>query len=370
MTSIASTVTTATGLRALASGKPAAAAPPDRPGIDEFQASSPDKNRAGFETAYNAVSVLETVTRSAARAGQFYTVVGGLAGMPASGLAGVLTLVGGTYDVAIGSSIGKQSAVNRNGAGALAGNLQVAQGIASLAAVAGPALGAPPVVATVAAGVAAGAFAGRLGVQAYAKFKAAKAEKAEQEAKAQAAAAPPAAATPQAPAPAPADPAKGEPTQVGSSRKFEKAFAFSQANDAFFRGLGGMGAFWTNVDAIRGQQPGGVFGMLGFVGGTYSVLSGVSTAKASAINRNVDGTVQGTLQTVQGVATLATAMGMGRPAAIVAAGAWAARTAWSIYQQVKAVAGDKDESQAAEQAAPASAPAVAEAPKQEETAQA
>ena len=351
MTAIASTVTNATGLRALASGKAAAAAPPERTELDAFQASSPDKNRAGFETAYNAVTALETVTRSAARAGQLYTVVGALAGLPASGLAGVATLVAGTYDVAIGSSIGKQSAVNRSGAGALMGNLQVVQGLASLGSVVAPALGAPAVVGTVAAGLAVAALAGRMGVQAYGKMQASKKAK---EAEA------PAASAPAAPAPKPEDGSK--PEQVGSSRKFEKAFAFSQANDSFFRGLGGMGAFWTNVDALRGTQPSGIFGMLGFVGGTYSVLSGVSTAKASAINRNLEGTVSGTLQTVQGVATLATGMGLGRPAAVVAAGAWAARTAWSLYNQIKAVAGDK-ESESAAAAVPAAA-----APSQEEQA--
>lgn len=92
----------------------------------------------------------------------------------------------------------------------------------------------------------------------------------------------------------------------------------------------------------------------------------MSTAKHSAINRNVAGTVDGTLQSVQGLATLAAGMGMGRPAAAVAIGAWVARTAYSIYSQIKQVSGDKDESAAAA-AAPAApaAPAVASEPARE-----
>lgn len=356
MTSIASTVTTATGLRALAGSPQAPAGKPGQPQIDEFQASSPDKHKAGFETAFNAVGVVDTLARTAGTAGQFMTVVGGLSGLPAPGIAGVLALVGGTYDVAIGSSVGKQSAVNRNGMGALAGNLQLAQGLATYAAVLAPTFGAPPLVGTVAAGLAAGAFVGRLGLKGYAKLKAATAK---EEAGGPAV---------QQPTPKPGEKyEKPEPGQVGTSRKFEKAFAFSQANDAFFRGLGGMGAFWTNIDVIRGSQPGGIFGILGFVGGTYSLLSGVSTAKHSAINRNVAGTVDGTLQSVQGLATLAAGMGMGRPAAAVAIGAWVARTAYSIYSQIKQVSGDKDESAsaAATAAAAPAAPAVAAEPAKE-----
>ena len=358
MTSIASTVTTATGLRALATAPQAPAAKPGQPQLDEFQASSPDKHKAFFETAYNAVGVVDTVARTAGTAGQFMTVVGSLAGLAMPSLAGPLALVGGTYDVALGSSIGKQSAVNRNGMGALAGNLQLAQGLATYGAVLAPALGAPPIVGTVAAGLAGAVFVGRMGLKGYAKLQEGK--KQDEAPKAPV----------EQPSPKPGEPYRApEPGQVGSSRKFEKAFAFSQANDAFFRSVGGMGAFWTNVDVLRGQQPGNLFGVLGFVGGTYSLISGVSTARHSAINRNVDGTITGALQSVQGLATLAAGMGMGRPAAIVAAGAWAARSAYGIWSQIRAVSG-KGESEAAAPTAPAAPPAAPEAPRSEEPAKA
>lgn len=346
MTSIASNLTTASGLRDLASGilNPGPVAQDDK-AVDKFQASSPDKNRGAYEVAYNGVAVIDTLARTAGRAGQFYTVLGPLSGLPASGLAGVTALVGGTYDLAIGASVARQSAVNRNSKGAWTGNLQVLQGLATYAAVLAPSFGAPPAVGLAAAGVAAAAWAGRTGIGVASKIGGMIGGKEAKE--------------PMAPiGPKPGEKYE-EPQQSGNSRKYEKAFAFAQANDAFFRGLGGMGAFWTNIDGVRGLQPGGIFGILGFVGGTYSLISGVSTARASAINHNKAGTIDGTLQTVQGVATLATAMGLGRPAAAVAIGAWVARTAYMIYNQVKAISGDKEESAAASPVPPAASPAPA-----------
>ncbi len=376
MISPASTATTASGLRALAASQPAPSPTKGQPALDEFQASSPDKHKLGFEAAYTAASAVSLVGRGAARVGQVYALAGGLAGLPGWSLSGPLALAAGTIDVAVGASKGRQAAVNRDGVGALQGNLQLAQGLATYAAVAAPALGAPPAVGLVAGGLAAAALVGRLGVAAYDKIQDRNKEKARE---AEQAARETPAGQPTGPSQAPtvkasqagspqlagkAEAPSEDPSQIGDSRRHEKAFAFSQANDTFFRGVGGMGAFWTNLDVIRGNQPNQVFEMLGVVGGTYSFLTGISATRSSAVNRNTEGTVSGALQTVQGAASVAAAMGMGRPAAIVAAGAWVANTAWGIYNQVKAVAGDKAHKEKATVAPPSPTPAPPKAPEE------
>lgn len=334
--------TPASSLRALASAPQASASAQEGPGLDEFQAASPDKHRKGFEAAYTAASAVRFLAQGAARAGQVYALAGGLAGLPGWSLSGPLALAAGTIDVAVGASQGRQAAVNRDGHGALKGSLQLFQGLATYAAVAAPALGAPALVGAVAGGAAAAALVGRLGVAAHEKLQERKQAHSEPETQA-----PQPAQAPASPAPAgessapPAFSKASDLGEVGGSRKFEKAFAFSQANDQFFRGIGGMGAMWNTVEAIRGSSPKAIYGMLGMVGGTYSLLGGLSKTRSSAINRHLPDTVSGALQTVQGAATMAVSMGLGRPAAIVAAGAWVANTVWSVLGQVRAVTGDE-----------------------------
>lgn len=337
MIAITPTPTPASGLRALASGSPAPSGDPEGPALDEFQASSPDKHRKGFEAAYTAASAVSLLARGAARAGQVYALAGGVAGLPAWSLSGPLALAAGTMDVAVGASQGRRAAVNRDGHGALKGSLQLFQGLATCAAVAAPALGAPALVGTLAGGVAAAALVGRLGVAAHEKIQERKPVGAEQDPQ-----------PPSPPAQEVAGPAETSAStraddlgEVGGSRKFEKAFAFSQANDQFVRGVGGMGAMWNTVETLRGNPPKAVFGMLGMVGGTCALLDGINKTRASAINRYLPDTVSGALQTVQGAATMAVSMGLGRPAAIVAAGAWVANTAWSVFSQVRAVTGEE-----------------------------
>ena len=132
-------------------------------------------------------------------------------------------------------------------------------------------------------------------------------------------------------------------------RKFEKSFAFVNSTDQFFRGIGGMASFWNVAGAVfSGNASGGLFGIpgLGFVGAAYSVATGVAMTKHSAINRNMDGTVDGALQTVGGIAATAVCMmgpaGMGRIPALVAAGCFIARTGYQIYSQSKRLKGDKE----------------------------
>ncbi len=371
MNPLASTATNASALRTLACGQPAAAPARSQPQLDEFQASSPDKHKLGFEAAYTAASAVSLVGRGAARVGQVYALGAGLAGLPNWSLSGPLALAAGTIDVAVGASKGRQAAINRDSAGALQGNLQLAQGLATYAAVAAPALGAPPAVGLVAGGVAAAALVGRLGFAAWDRIqegRQARAPQAEPSAQGteaeQPVVGPQASGTGELEIAAQAGNRPEAPDQVGDSRRHEKAFAFSQANDSFFRGVGGVGSLWTNVELIRGNQPNPAFGMLGVVGGTYSFLTGVSATKSSAVNRNVQGTVSGALQIVQGAATVAAATGLGRPAAFVAAGAWAANTAWSIYNQVKAVAGNGGDEKKAPVAPPVPAPAPPKAPEE------
>ena len=129
MNPLASTATNASALRALACGQPATAPARSQPELDEFQASSPDKHKLGFEVAYTAASAVSLVGRGAARVGQVYALGAGLAGLPNWSLSG--PLAAGTIDVAVGASKGRQAAINRDRAGALQGNLQLAQGLAT-----------------------------------------------------------------------------------------------------------------------------------------------------------------------------------------------------------------------------------------------
>lgn len=332
MTGISAPLASASTLRAVAAQNPAPPSGPSRPPEkDEFQAASPDKHKQAYETAYNAASAVGVLTRTLGKAGQYFSLTMGAMGVPQLGLGGIFSLIGGTYDVAVGASQAKNAAANRDGIGALQGNLQVMQGLATYLALWGPVFGSTT-VGQVASIAALGAFAARLGVKGYGALKAAAARKAEEKAR-EAAAASPQQASPQPPA---GPPGGVDPEGKGKDRKFEKAFAFSHAVDQFNRGLSGLGAFWTNVDSgIFGTRPGGIFGILGFAGGTYSLLAGVAKTRASAINRNKVGTVDGVLHTVQGLATIGAALGMGRIAGLTAIGAWAGRTFYTIYHQLK-----------------------------------
>jgi hypothetical protein len=328
VTGISAPVASASTLRAVAAGNPAPASGPSRPPEkDEFQTASPDKHKQAYETAYNAASAVGVFTRTLGKAGQYFSLTLGAMGVPQLGLGGIFSLIGGTYDVAVGASQAKNAAVNHDGIGALHGNLQVMQGLATYLALWGPVFGSTT-VGQVASIAALGAFAARMGVKGYGALKAAAARKAEEKA---------AGAGTSLPQQASSQPPGGvDPEGKGKNRKFEKAFAFSHAVDQFNRGLSGLGAFWTNVDSgIFGTQPGGIFGILGFAGGTYSLLEGVAKTRASAINRNKVGTVDGVLHTVQGLATIGAALGMGRIAGLTAIGAWAGRTFYTIYHQLK-----------------------------------
>ncbi len=341
-----------------------AQSPAGKPDVDEFQANSPSRHERTFETIYNGVGTLGALTDIAAKTGQVLSLAGPLAGFQAGPLAGSAALVAGTFDIARGASAAKQAAVNRDGLGSLAGSLQVMQGLATYAAALAPAFGGPGVASAVAAGVAVAAWAGRKGVAAYAKAQAARAGEEKE------ATQPSQSATPTNPS-APSNPsvpgASPQPLALAStpsgstglsttgieeadrSRKFEQSFAFVNSVDQFFRGIGGIASFWNVAGGVfSGSASGGLFGIpgLGFIGSGYTVATGVAMTKHSAINRNMDGTIDGALQTVGGLAAVATCLlgpaGMARIPAIVAAGAFVARTAYQIYSTSKRL-GDGDD---------------------------
>lgn len=334
--------------------QPPVAPPKQDPEVDEFVANSPHKNERTFEAIYNGVGALGALTDIAAKTGQALTIAGPLAGFSAGPLGSAGALVAGTFDIARGASFAKQSAINRNATGSLQGSLQVVQGLATYATALAPAFGAPTAVAAVAAGVAVAAFAAQKGVGAFAAAKA--------KAKAAEAKSAPAVA-PQGPAPAvsrlaPASAPSGatglattEQPELDPdrNRKFEKSFAFVNSVDQFFRGIGGMASMWNVMGAATsGSASGGLFGIpgIGFIGSAYTVATGVSMTKHSAINRNMDGTVDGALQTVGGLAATAVCLlgpaGMGRVPALVAAGCFIARTGYQIYSQSKRLKGDEE----------------------------
>ncbi len=334
--------------------------PAGKSDVDEFQANSPSRHERTFETIYNGVGTLGALTDIAAKTGQVLSLAGPLAGFQAGPLAGSAALVAGTFDIARGASAAKQAAVNRDGLGSLAGSLQVVQGLATYAAALAPAFGGPAVASAVAAGVAVAAWAGRKGVAAYAKAQAARAGE-EKEASSPSSSQAAAPSNPSVPGSTP-QPLALASTPSGStglatadiqeadrSRKFEQSFAFVNSVDQFFRGIGGIASFWNVAGGVfSGSASGGLFGIpgLGFIGSGYTVATGVAMTKHSAINRNMDGTIDGALQTVGGLAAVATCLlgpaGMARIPAIVAAGAFVARTAYQIYSTSKRF-GDGDD---------------------------
>lgn len=335
--------------------------PPEQ---DEFQATSPDKNRIGYEVAFNLGRAVNGVVYGGAKTGQYLHVAGQALGMQTPGIAGVLGLMGGTYDVAQGASMAMQSSVNRNLTGAVQGSLKVLQGVATYASVLGPSFGAPAVVGQAAAIVAAGALAGQLGISGYARVKGAFSGGDEEKEKEQAAS-----TTSQAPA-APAGNGSLSTAALGSSggvgttaavkvreedkdnedgeidgdsRTFENVFAATSAVRDFASRLGGIGAFWNNVDTLFGGTPGGIWGVLGIVGSTFSVVNGMGTLARGAANQHKGDTIGGALHVVQGLGSVGASLGMGRPAAAIAVGAWVARTAYMIYSQAKEFGGDENE---------------------------
>lgn len=350
---IAARPMTAQGAAQAPAQQPPAAQP--KPEVDAFQANSPSRHERTFETIYNGVGALGVLTDIASKTGQALSIAGPLAGFQAGGLASAGALVAGTLDIARGASHAKQAAINRDSAGSLQGSIQVVQGLATYATALAPAFGAPPVVSAVCAGLAVAAFAAQKGVGAYGAAKAKAAAKAAE--KNPAISSTP--AQPQAPA-APTQPLALASAPSGATglattekaeldpdrnRHFEKSFAFVNSVDQFFRGIGGLASFWNVAGAVTsGTASGGLFGIpgLGFVGTAYSVATGVAMTKHSAMNRNMDGTVDGALQTIGGLAATAVCAGGGRIPALVAAGCFVARTAYQIYSQSQKLKGDKD----------------------------
>ncbi|MCA9790800.1 MAG: hypothetical protein KC910_03365 [Candidatus Eremiobacteraeota bacterium] len=289
------------------------------------------------------------MVKGAAKTGQALHLTGLVMGLQTPGVAGALGLMGGTYDVLHGGSVAQQAAINRNLTGSILGSLQVLQGVATYASVLAPTFGAPAVVGQGAALVAAGAFAGRMGYEGFAAVKGAVSGKAS--ATGGGSGQPGAMGTMQAngelgsmAAVQQSDVDGGGTDEVnGDSRVFENLFAANRSVSEFVQRIGGIGAFWNNFDAIRGGTPGGIWGILGIVGSTTSVMQGMAELTRGASNQHRGDTVGGALHVIQGLGSVGASLGMGRTAGFVAAGAWAARTAYMMYEQSKQLQGGDNE---------------------------
>jgi hypothetical protein len=288
-----------------------------------------DKNRVVYETAYNLSRGMSFAVEGGARAGQAMQLGGALLGLASSPLAGSFGLAGGAIDVARGASLAQQSAINRNRDGAILGTLQVAQGLSAWVSAGAVLAGAPAGVAQAAAVASVGLWLGREGFEKYAKGKA---DKPQQE---------------MDPGPKPEvsvvyDDTKAKPK--GEGKLLVRTFGLAKSvNDAASQ-LGNMAAGWNNVaGAWTGDAPTGVWAGLGVVGSTYSLLQGAAQVARSAGNRNLDGTLQGTLGIVQGAASMAVSMGVGghlMPA--IAVGAWVAKQAVPLLQLKKRLGASDD----------------------------
>ena len=325
----------------------------DKPEKDPFDQVDPSGNQTGFEVAYNLGRAVGGVVEGAAKATQFAHLVGSAVGFAPNGLGATGALVGGTYDVARGASIMQQSAFNRNKPGCVLGGLQVAQGVATWTSSLAPMFGAPQIVGQVASVAALGAFAGK---QAYSAFVKVSTRKDDGKSHAQdqntlsllkSTNQFGSGISPVRVYAAIKEPMEEEGTEEApkdKSKFFNKSLGMGQAVNQWAQNLGGIGRFWNNIDAIRGRQPGGVWGPLGIIGSTYSIATGVAQVSRSAGNQHMTDTVGGVFDIVGGIASLGASLGIGgRLAGGVAVGAWVAKTGFTIYATSKRLRGGDDD---------------------------
>lgn len=287
-----------------------------------------DKHRPSYEAAYNLSRGLAFGVEGGARIGQTMHLGSSLLGLNAGPLAGSVGLVGGTIDVARGASRAQQSAINRNPNGALAGGLQIAQGLATWASVGATVAGAPPIVAQVAAGAALGALAGRMGVDAYASRAASRPKETKGDR-----------VRPQVSVEADT---KAKPKERADM--MVRSFALAQAVNGAASQFGGMAAGWNNLQGVwKGSAPEGIWQGLGIVGSTYSVLQGASQVARAASNQHLDDTLAGTLGIVQGAASMAVSMGVGgRLLPGIAVATWVAKQAIPLLQLKKRISSEEE----------------------------
>lgn len=337
--------------------------PPEEqePVEDEFKATSPNKNAGIYDATLTATSLAALAVKGGAKVGQFAFLGNQALGTPSFSHASSVALVGGTLDVAVGASKAMNSAVNRNLAATVSGSLQVLSGVSTFVAVGASAFGAPGIVGQAASFVAAGAFVGRLGVDAVAGLRARGGNDEEgggdaggdQKTSVLSSSFPTGSGTslsamgqqPFGTMAAVHEPmGEGDPDDVDpDSRVYENLFAASRSINQFTSQISGLGAFWNNVDSIRGNAPGKFWGPLGVVGGTYTLAGGLSSMKSGAANRHKSTVIQGALQTVQGVATIGASMGVGgRLTGIVAVGSAIGRYGVMMYDQSQML-GDGEE---------------------------
>lgn len=127
-----------------------------------------------------------------------------------------------------------------------------------------------------------------------------------------------------------------------SRRDLKSFFAASTVLEKFARSLGAIGSFWGTVTGLLGGAPGGWVAVWAGAGAAFNCADGASLARYSAINRYLPGAVQGTLQTAQGVALMATVMGFGRIPAAIAAACFLGRLGYSLYESFAEGNGEKD----------------------------
>ncbi len=340
--------------------------PPEEqePVEDEFKATSPNKHAGMYDATLAATSLAALAVKGGAKVGQFAFLGNQALGTPSFNGASSIALVGGTLDVVVGASKAMNSAVNRNLGATVSGSLQVLSGVSTYVAVAASAFGAPGIVGQAASWVSAGAFVGRLGMDAVAGLRARGAadEGNDGDNSGGGGAAQSSVLSNSFPTGSagglsvmsqqpfgsmaavkkPMD--EGDPDDVNpDSRVFENLFAASRSINQFSSQISGLGAFWNNIDSIRGNAPGKFWGPLGVVGATYSLAGGLASMKSGAANRHGSTVIQGALQTVQGVATVGASMGIGgRLSGIVAVGSAIGRYGVMMYEQSKMLGGDEE----------------------------
>ena len=133
---------------------------------DEFQRTSPHKQRGLHKGIFAFGSAVENFTRILGNTGKFFVITNALIGGIPGGLTAIMGIMGGTLSIVDGAKEAKYSAVNRSVSGGITGSLEIVGGIGILAS----AIGFGPIPALV--GLT--AYGAKLGYQLYNMFKRAK----------------------------------------------------------------------------------------------------------------------------------------------------------------------------------------------------
>ena len=360
-------------LRAAASNEttppatPPPSTPPAEPEEDAFLATSPNKGAWKYNVAGTGAGLLGLAVKGGAKAGQLAFLGSQTLGTPSFSHASSIALVGATIDVAGGAQQAIKAGVDRNTTASISGGLRMLQGLSTYAAVAASAMGAPGVVTAAASWLAAGAMVGRIGFQGVAALSSKSTEETPEDGGDAAGGGGAGGANTSALANAfpvgngitqmadqpfgtmaavrePMDHVPEENTDSAGAATRKKLFAAGQSLSNQLGLWGGIGAFWNNIDSVRGNTPGGVWGPLGVIGNSLNVVGGLGAMQQGSALRHKGTVVGGAFQTVQGVAGLGASMGIGgRISGIVALGSTVARYGYMMYSQAQQFAGDEEE---------------------------